>query len=445
MYSTGWPRRKSPPPQHLVRLPATAVGSTSCTICMGEGRLASCHLAVCDSSLSRLCGRTDCSGGPCFRAGGCQVLAGTLTRRLRSATPLCLPARTTRRRRALPPRMAEHEERKHAPVFTRLAAHDYQRRAREAERRALAEAERDPLEDADSAYSAICARADSVLSSLRHLPTPTPSPDLDRLASEASQLELDAARAADFLPAQLARSCADHARSAAATVKAARPKRSFSFSSKSKAQRSSRPCASPSHFAHAQPGSDLRNPGVSDRCDVSLQLVYNSADGHAQPPAVALERLNRCTVHVTGVVPSLAASELSECTIVALGVAGPLHVDNCHLCTFACASHQLRVTDTTSTTFFTRCTSAPTLDRCSALSIAPLVLSHQDQCTSLLRKGQLSNDEGDEECKRNIEHVQDFGWVKSGPSPNWTSLSYEDAESLQPNIVPDNTCFNVTV
>lgn len=461
---------------------------------MGDGLSASCHLAVWLSSVCVLCGLTLCSGGPSFFAGGeygfsvsqdvavlllClygfnwywKTLSICCTVSLVALTPHCRIALLLPCTLAIPPfsflcglRMDvtsdDKRAEKEAVVLSRLHANEQQRLSRTQELRARAESKRNPEENADAIHSSICERCDAIFEKLKR------DCSTAQLANEASMIEQEAARAADFLPAQLARACADKAKSAKDAVRNAQPKRKFAFSSKPRAQQAHNAATTnvpiqPSTTTAAA-SADARyasSPALANRSGEAVYVsVCSSAHDAPHRPALTLERLHNCTVYLTSsVLGSLTVSELNNCHVVCTAIAGPLHIDTCCTCTFACGAHQVRMTDSRECRLFVHSASPPTLEGCSDVSFAPFLprAFGTSSTIALLQRAELLNQpagnaqaqtEGELlDRELHVPSVQDFSWVKSTQSPNWKVLERSKAEQHHPQLVPSGQCRSVTV
>eukprot|EP00775_Hariotina_reticulata_P009384 gene9384-9548_t len=110
-----------------------------------------------------------------------------------------------------------------------------------------------------------------------------------------------------------------------------------------------------------------------------------------------LHDMSDCTVLLLGQLSALRLQQLQRCRVVAGPVSGATSISGAQDCLFMIASHQVRVHDAQGCDLYLRVRSRPVIEDSSQLRFAPF-------------PGQL------------WQQVDDFGWVKSSQSPNWSVL-----------------------
>ncbi|GAX81503.1 hypothetical protein CEUSTIGMA_g8931.t1 [Chlamydomonas eustigma] len=151
--------------------------------------------------------------------------------------------------------------------------------------------------------------------------------------------------------------------------------------------------------------------------------------------------LQDCQVYLMGHLPALRMTGLSRTTVVAGPVTGSCFVVGATHCKISLASYQVRIHSSSETDFYLRSRSKPIIEHSSKLRFAPLLLEcdsgavgveapcgHDGEVKSLLTQHRLGEE------TRMFEQVEDFGWIKSSHSPNWSILAVEGRH--QPVTIP---------
>lgn len=138
----------------------------------------------------------------------------------------------------------------------------------------------------------------------------------------------------------------------------------------------------------------------------------------------SLARLSHCTIKLVGLTTALRLSYLQNCIIIAAPVKGSIFVQHCSNIIVHSASRQLRIHDTTGSTFFIYTQSRPTIESCNDMLFGPYQVSHAKmeewmrQCDYALEKNEW-------------EDVQDFHWLKATESPHWRKVDASKREVVQ--------------
>lgn len=127
--------------------------------------------------------------------------------------------------------------------------------------------------------------------------------------------------------------------------------------------------------------------------------------------------LTGCTVELLGSLQTLRLSNLRQCTVRCGPTARSVMMDKCVDCTIHVASHQIRIHESHGTTFYLLCRSRPIIEDCTNVQFGcyhPLDYAEAQQ--DLQRAG-LSVEE-------NLwDQIQDFNWLRTDPSPNYSLLT----------------------
>lgn len=310
---------------------------------------------------------------------------------------------------------AEAQE-KRRKVLERLEKKDTERRLRQEAKRKQAASERDPSEDPDKVMEDINGDVERIREALKG-----ESPDYDALLERAKQAEELAAKAADFLPAQLARSCAERAAQVKAEVAESRPRGKFAFTV---AQLQNEEIES-GISKGLEPSAPVKQtaPGLRNMQGETVVIKPNGG-------SFTLEDLRDCYVHVATAIRTLSLRNVVECTVVAPCVSGSAFAESCSGCTLALCAGQLRLSMCSDCHAWCRCRSPPTLEGCANLGFSPL-RSEEEQGEDESIMASVGAQEG----RHDPGNVQDFDFLGPGQSPNWRLLTAEEA-SLQPSLHP---------
>ncbi|KAI1139387.1 TBCC-domain-containing protein [Hypoxylon sp. FL0543] len=168
--------------------------------------------------------------------------------------------------------------------------------------------------------------------------------------------------------------------------------------------------------------SGVRRPSFSNAKNIA---IYDHSGLHIMLPSTAsratssgsLTNLERCVVDMTA--PSsagtpfagLALKNIKQSLIIAGHVAGPVHITGLQNSIVVVAARQVRIHECKDVDVYLHCASHPIIEDCSGMRFAPLPELY---ASKLEIKGENQWDQ-----------VDDFKWLKSEPSPNWTVLPEE--------------------
>ncbi|KAI1640739.1 tubulin binding cofactor C [Biscogniauxia mediterranea] len=184
----------------------------------------------------------------------------------------------------------------------------------------------------------------------------------------------------------------------------------------------------------------VRKPSFSGAKNIA---IYGQAGLHIMLPATAsratssgsLADLDRCVVDMTvptsGGAPfaGLALRDIRRSLVVAGHVAGPAHVTGVEDSVVVVAARQVRMHECRNVDVYLHCQSHPIIEDCSGMRFAPLPdLYASDSTTATTNQW---------------DQVDDFKWLKSEPSPNWSVLP-ED-QRIEPDTWRYTVCGNPSV
>ncbi|KTW27706.1 hypothetical protein T552_02146 [Pneumocystis carinii B80] len=102
---------------------------------------------------------------------------------------------------------------------------------------------------------------------------------------------------------------------------------------------------------------------------------------------------------------SLNARHLKDCIVLANSICGPAYISNCQNCTFIIFSYQFRMHDCKDIDVLIACKSNATIENCTRIRFGP---------NPYMNSFDVWN------------KIQDFGWLKQTPSPNWEIIPEKD-------------------
>ena len=160
-----------------------------------------------------------------------------------------------------------------------------------------------------------------------------------------------------------------------------------------------------------------------------VHIIIPSSASHATSVGT-LSMLHHCVVDMsmptaTGKpFASLTLKNIKESLIVCGHVNGAAHLTNVSNSVIVVASQQFRMHESRNCDVYLLCASRPIIEDCSGIRFAPLP--------------EVYMMEKDWEIGSQWQEVQDFKWLKSEPSPNWSVLYVEQRvrEDVWRDVVP---------
>ncbi|KAI0594233.1 tubulin binding cofactor C [Biscogniauxia sp. FL1348] len=193
-------------------------------------------------------------------------------------------------------------------------------------------------------------------------------------------------------------------------------------------------------LSRAGPAAGVRKPSFSAAKSIAidgqagLHIMLPSAASRATSSG-SLTDLERCVVDMTvptgssGGTPfaGLALKGIRRSLVIAGRVDGPAHVTGVEDSVVVVAARQVRMHDCRNVDVYLHCQSHPIIEDCSGMRFAPLPDLYASDLTT--------NNQWDQ--------VDDFKWLKSEPSPNWSVLPEE--QRIEPDTWKHTVCGNPSV
>ncbi|CAL5224681.1 g7405 [Coccomyxa viridis] len=142
---------------------------------------------------------------------------------------------------------------------------------------------------------------------------------------------------------------------------------------------------------------------ISERMHETIQ---HALEGDGGP--LVIRDLTFCTVCIRGRVEALRMRNLNDCTVIAGPVHGSAFIEGVESSTVILHCNQARIHRSTDTTFLLRVISNPIIEHSTRLRFGSHPGRAQQDCDNGMWR-----------------QVQDFGWLRSTPSPNWTVMGNE--------------------
>eukprot|EP01059_Diplonema_ambulator_P005434 TRINITY_DN15167_c0_g1_i1.p1 TRINITY_DN15167_c0_g1~~TRINITY_DN15167_c0_g1_i1.p1 ORF type:complete len:279 (+),score=95.59 TRINITY_DN15167_c0_g1_i1:51-887(+) len=147
--------------------------------------------------------------------------------------------------------------------------------------------------------------------------------------------------------------------------------------------------------------------------DTGAKRDVSHIETHITNAARVADRVSE-TIHLPP-APSIFLSRLTACTVFIKPIDGSVFIDSCKSCTFIVACRQLRVHTTTHSSFYLHCASEPIIEDTTNVTFAPYLWDFPGK-QALIDSTTLGG------CSNKWDQVNDFKWLKSQHSPNWSIL-----------------------
>ncbi|OPB36679.1 tubulin-specific chaperone c [Trichoderma guizhouense] len=167
--------------------------------------------------------------------------------------------------------------------------------------------------------------------------------------------------------------------------------------------------------------SAAQSIGISEQ--TGLHIILPSSASRATA-AGWLRDLKDCVIDLSiptaqgAPFPGLILKNIDRCLIVAGRVNGPIHINDVSNSTLVVIARQVRIHDCKNVNIYLHCASHPIIEDCTGMRFAPLPSCYQT--------------ESDKSTENQWDQVDDFKWLKTTPSPNWTTLS--EAQRLEEEV-----------
>ncbi|KAF8473914.1 tubulin binding cofactor C-domain-containing protein [Kalaharituber pfeilii] len=266
--------------------------------------------------------------------------------------------------------------------------------------------------------------------------------------------------AASYLPAYDQRKYSEHIKvlsdKLAHTRKALAPKQKFSFKSKLTASKPSTP--DPRKAAVGQSSASILptklSPSPVDAAQYNVSIhshnhKYLRPHPLSQSSSVQLYSLTSCFADFQLLFGSpsyppstIAVRDISDSILFLPQIDGPAHLTSIKNSVLVLACHQFRMHDTHDTDVYLLCPSRPIIEDCSGIRFAPLPNEW------LLKVGtDVPRGSDAARTRQNFwNQVDDFKWLRSEHSPNWSVLPEDQRVSLEVwSMVLDTAASNLPV
>ncbi|KAF9872784.1 tubulin binding cofactor C [Colletotrichum karsti] len=178
----------------------------------------------------------------------------------------------------------------------------------------------------------------------------------------------------------------------------------------------------------------VRKPSFSTAKDIAifgqdgLHIILPSSASRATSSG-RLTDLKGCIVDMSLALSgntsfaNLALKNVQKSLIVAGNVAGPAHVTGVSDSIIVVSARQVRIHECKNVDIYLYCSSHPIIEDCSNMRFAPLPAAFNTP---------------EDPAKNQWDQVDDFKWLKSEPSPNWSVLPEQErlAEEIWTKTVP---------
>jgi len=178
----------------------------------------------------------------------------------------------------------------------------------------------------------------------------------------------------------------------------------------------------------------VRKPSFSTAKDIAifdqegLHIILPSSASRATSSGRLMD-LKGCVVDMsltlsgTTSFANLALKNIDKSLIVAGNVTGPTHITGVSNSVIVVSARQVRIHECNNVDIYLHCSSHPIIEDCSNMRFAPLPASFHTP---------------EDPVKNQWDQVDDFKWLKSEPSPNWSILPEEQrlADEIWTKVVP---------
>jgi len=253
-----------------------------------------------------------------------------------------------------------------------------------------------------------------------------PKVALDSLASDLRDMEADLARASYFLPAYDQRALAATYKDLSKQLDAARsqlcPRKKFSFGSQRVARAKAAAAVQAVPVGSKQDSENARDEGMPSVTDGrGVQGARGETvvvDLRRLPHGdYTLADLEDCEVFLLGSMSALRCHKLARCRLYAGPVAGSAFVDLVSGCDLHIAAHQVRIHAAENSDLYLAVRSNPIIEHSTGIRVAPYGFPPMVEAVAAAGLGR-----NDTAVEGKWREVNDFGWLRATPSPNWSVL-----------------------
>ncbi|XP_041032014.1 tubulin-specific chaperone C [Carcharodon carcharias] len=196
------------------------------------------------------------------------------------------------------------------------------------------------------------------------------------------------------------------------------PKKKFAFKSRRKegaGPKEPKPADSPSDNKPSD--HTVIEENLYGFSDADSQVLVRRAD-EITGKDVLLTRLSNCVVKLLGSPNTLHVKNVINSKVLCGPVSTSVFIDQSIGCTFAFACQQLRTHNTKDANVYLHVTSRAIVEDCTGVSFAPFNWKYE----GIEKDFELA---GLDRTKNNWNIIDDFNWLASDHSPNWSILAEE--------------------
>ncbi|ORY20383.1 tubulin binding cofactor C-domain-containing protein, partial [Naematelia encephala] len=141
-------------------------------------------------------------------------------------------------------------------------------------------------------------------------------------------------------------------------------------------------------------------------------LTLDRSEPEPEPVALTLESIEECVIDLRSTrLTALHADGLKKCVVLVGWVQGSVLLSHLEGCLIVLGARQVRIHSSTASDILLHVVSLPIIEHSSNLHFGPYPRSLFSDL-----------DKGIQLTQSKFDQVQDFDWLRGGPSPNWTLL-----------------------
>jgi tubulin-specific chaperone C len=212
----------------------------------------------------------------------------------------------------------------------------------------------------------------------------------------------------------------------------------------------------------SRPALSQTATSISINSTSKAHIILPSTSARSPNTPCTISRLTSCVLDLSSATPSASKnsstgspSPLANLTITHVSdsllscgtVNGPAHVTDLKNSVLVITCRQLRMHECHDVVVYLHCTSRPIIEDCSGVKFTTLPQTHLDLVQ--LAQSNITSSEGApgslHDSKNMYDQVDDFKWLKSEPSPNWSVLppSERVPEEVWREVVPGGPGWGV--
>lgn len=176
----------------------------------------------------------------------------------------------------------------------------------------------------------------------------------------------------------------------------------------------------------------------------NVHIILPASASRTQTPC-SLSRLTSCCLDLstpstsTGPFASLTINTATSCLLLCGAVSGPAHITGLKNSVIILTCRQFRMHECHNVDVYLYCSSRPIIEDCKGVRFAELPKAHQEVLASYPDPSHTESSASTITPPENKwDQIDDFKWLKSEPSPNWSILPREDMvpDEIWRDVVP---------